>query len=246
MEELRVGHQAVLHHLGEPCGEFALRQRVQGGGVGNDTHGLVKRADHVLGARVVDSGLAAHGGIHLGQERRWDLHETDAALEARCGKSRQVAHHPAPEGHDCGIPSQAPGDRRVEQALERGQGLVLLPVGDDVGVNLTIRESRADLVQVERCDDVIGHHQHLPAVEVRGVQLAACQKLTPDENRVAAGSKVHRQRFHVVSASSRFWISRTTCRAERRSVSTTVSATSRYRGSRSASSSRTLAAGSSV
>src|SRR3989304_194128 len=53
-----------------PAGELPLRQRAQGGDVGEDEAGLVEGADGVLGARVVDGDLAADGGVDHGQEAR--------------------------------------------------------------------------------------------------------------------------------------------------------------------------------
>ena len=66
-------------------------------GVGEHGDRLVKRADHVLRARVVHGGLAADGGVDLCEQRRRNLHEVDAALEASRGITRHVADHAAAE-----------------------------------------------------------------------------------------------------------------------------------------------------
>ena len=47
----------------------------------------------------IDSGLAADGTIHLGEERRRHLDEIDAAQNYRGGEAGKVADYSAAEGH---------------------------------------------------------------------------------------------------------------------------------------------------
>ena len=48
-----------------PATQLALRQRRERLDIGDDGARLVKCADEVLAARMVDAGLAAYRGIHL-------------------------------------------------------------------------------------------------------------------------------------------------------------------------------------
>ena len=84
------------------------RERV---GVGQHRQRLVKRADHVLAARVVDGGLSADRGIHLRQQRRGHLDEGHAALVGRRGKAGEVADDAAAQRDQRGLAVAA----RLEQ-----------------------------------------------------------------------------------------------------------------------------------
>ena len=59
-EELGVEDHAVLHHFGQSRAVLTIGQRLQHGGVDEDTDRLVKGPDHVLGERVIDPSLASH------------------------------------------------------------------------------------------------------------------------------------------------------------------------------------------
>ena len=80
-EELGFADDARLDDFVEPGAVFALGQGVEDGGV--DEHGerLVEAADQVLAADQIDAGLAADGGVHLGEQRGGDLQDGDAAHE---------------------------------------------------------------------------------------------------------------------------------------------------------------------
>jgi len=57
----------------------------------------MERAEQVLALRRVDAGLAADGGIDLGQERGGDLYEANATARDGGGKPREIADDTAPE-----------------------------------------------------------------------------------------------------------------------------------------------------
>ena len=99
-EVRRVEHDAVLDHFGEPRAVLALGQGREGRGIDHHQPGLVERADQVLGARVVDGGLAAARGIHLGEQRGGDLDEIDPPHVGRRGEAREIAHGATSHGHD--------------------------------------------------------------------------------------------------------------------------------------------------
>jgi hypothetical protein len=67
LQERRVADEAVLDDFRQACAVFARRQCLQRAGIGEDAARLVKRADHVLAARMIDTGLAADRRIHLRQ-----------------------------------------------------------------------------------------------------------------------------------------------------------------------------------
>ena len=90
---------------------------------------LVKRADQVLAARVIDPGLAADGRIDLRQQRRRHLHEIDAALVARGRKSGHVADDAAAECDDARVAIQPSADQGIEHLSQHLECLVLLAIG---------------------------------------------------------------------------------------------------------------------
>ncbi len=65
-EEISIPNDAVLDHLGHPCGKFAGGQGRETLGIDNNLTGLVKGSDHVLAKRVVDGSFTAHRGVNLG------------------------------------------------------------------------------------------------------------------------------------------------------------------------------------
>ena len=102
---------------------------------------LIKRADQVLAAGVIDAGLAAHRGIDLRQQRRGHLHEIDAALVAGRRKPGHVADHTAAQRHDAGVAIQAAADERIEDPAQHLQRLVLLAVRQHDGVHALAGEA---------------------------------------------------------------------------------------------------------
>ena len=112
-EEVWVGDQAVLDHLGVAGQQLALRQGRERADVGQHQPRLVKGADQVLALAGVDPGLAADRAVDLRQKGRRHLDEVQAAQGQRGGQPGQVADHAAAEGdHDA-----APVDLRVQQPL---------------------------------------------------------------------------------------------------------------------------------
>ena len=89
---------------------------------------LVKRADQVLAALVIDARLAADRRIDLCQQRRRHLHEADAAHEDRGGKTRDIADHAATQRDDEALAIRATIDQRIENRRHRRPVLVGLAV----------------------------------------------------------------------------------------------------------------------
>ena len=80
-------------------------------------------ADQVLALGRVDPGLAADRAVDLGEQRRRDLHEADAAAHHRRGEAGEVADHPAAEGDDEVVAADLLGDQPFDGALEPGPAL---------------------------------------------------------------------------------------------------------------------------
>ena len=60
----------------------------------------MKDADQILALRRVDAGLAADGTVDLGQQRCWNLHETDTAAKNAGSKPCKIANNAATERHN--------------------------------------------------------------------------------------------------------------------------------------------------
>jgi hypothetical protein len=87
---------------------------------------LVKRADEILAARTVESGLAPHRAVDHREKRGWDLSQGHAAEQGRGGERGQVADHAASDADDDGSPVDFGFESGVPHALHAGDGLVRL------------------------------------------------------------------------------------------------------------------------
>ena len=89
-------------------------------------------ARQVLSGGKVDGGLAAHGGVHLGEEGGGDLDVIHPPQHGGGGKSRQVAHHAAAQGDDPVGAGEAGGHHGFPQLLQPRHRFAVLPGGDGV------------------------------------------------------------------------------------------------------------------
>ena len=99
-EQLAIADDAVFDHLGHAGAKLLDRQRCQHAGVDQHQPWLVKGADQVLAARMVDAGLATDRRIHHGQQGGGHLHHGDAPQPGGGGETGHVADDAAAEGHD--------------------------------------------------------------------------------------------------------------------------------------------------
>ena len=155
-EERGIAEEPVFHHFGVARAELAGAERVEHGNVGEHEARLMEGADQVLALGGVDAGLAADGGIDLGEERGRDLHQPDAAAEDACGEAAEIADDATAERHD----RVAALDAELEQLLR------------DLGEH---REAFARFA---------GRHHHLAEEEAAEARLQALQ-IKPGHRRVA-------------------------------------------------------------
>ena len=161
-EEGGVAEEAVLRHLAVAGEEVARGQGVEEHGVGEDEARLVEGADQVLALARVDPGLAADRAVDLGEERRRDLDEADAAAHHRRGEAGEVADHPAAEGDDEVVAADLLGDQPFHGALELGPALGRLAGRqlEDRGLDAGRGQPGAQRGQVQRRHPRLGQDRH--------------------------------------------------------------------------------------
>ena len=155
----------MLDHLGQPGAEVALGQGVDGLRVDDDQAGLVKGADQVLGRRVVDGGLAAAGGVDLGQDGGGELHEVDAPHVGGGGEARHVPDGAAAQGDHRRRPVEPRLEEGVPAALGHGQPLGRLAIGDldDDHLEPALAQVVGHGLAVQANDLRRAHEGHAPA-----------------------------------------------------------------------------------
>ena len=146
----RIADQSVLDHLGEPRAQLARRQAAERTRCRDYQHRLVKRADQVLAAGVIDAGLATDCRVHLREQCRRHLHERDPALIAGCGKPGEVADYPAAERHHGAITGEAVGHQHIEHACGVGERLVRFAVRQDDFDDAARAEALHERRQIQR------------------------------------------------------------------------------------------------
>src|SRR6185369_12043657 len=100
IEKVRVGNDAVLNDLSQSGTEFTRGQTFQQLQIATDEPRLVKSADEVFSSFQVHAHFATDRTVYLGEQRRRDLDESDAA-QVSCGhEAGQIAYHSAAQGHD--------------------------------------------------------------------------------------------------------------------------------------------------
>ena len=175
VEKIRIADQAVFDDLGQAGAQIPVRQALQQVGIGDHRPRLMKRADHVL---------AAHGGVHMRQQRGRHLHQVHAALIAGGDEARQIAYHTAAERHHHGVTPDAIGNQHVEYTARRGQRLVLLAIGQDDFRCRGLLQRLLERIRVQPRDHRVTDQHHVAARELRCQQLARTQQSGTDQDRV--------------------------------------------------------------
>ena len=128
VQDPRVGDEAALDHLGQPCAHVALRQRVQQGEVADDARGLVEGAHEVLSGRQVDPGLAPDGRVDHGEHRGGDADVADAPEPRGSDEAGQVGGGATTDADDHVAAREAGTGQSVPAAGEDVSGLRRLGV----------------------------------------------------------------------------------------------------------------------
>jgi hypothetical protein len=204
--------QRRLDHLGMARGQLGGGQRGERVRVADHGRGLVVGAGVVLALGQVHPGLAAVGGVHLGHERRRNLHVAHPALVDRRAEAGQVAHDAAADGHDqvaalgarAGEPPQHLLGGRQRLALLAGRhDQRLLPrhrvprrdvlVRDDEAAALArVREAGGDQARAEE-DWVVARRRGGPdEPRARGRLCERADRRQRGADRVAARRRQHR------------------------------------------------------
>ena len=113
VEEIGIVDQAIFDHFCIARAYFARGQGIERGRVGQHQRGLVERAHEVLARCGVDRGLASDARIDLREQGRRHLDKAAAALDHRCGKSGQIADHPAPQRQHAVAPFDIVGNQEI-------------------------------------------------------------------------------------------------------------------------------------
>ncbi len=116
IEEVLIGNTAVLDDLRHTVGKGFVIQGVQRFRVHQDCLGLPEGAHQILSVCKVDSHLASHRGIYLGQKGGGDLDKVHSPEKGGGGKTRQVAYHSASQSYH----SVSAGEAIVHDSLPQG------------------------------------------------------------------------------------------------------------------------------
>ncbi len=194
-EERRVIDQAIFDDLGVTGPELPLRQRREAIRIGEHQRRLVEGADEILAVAGIDAGLAADGGIHLGQETRRNLHEAHPALGRRRDEAREIAHDAPAQRHDDIAALEPSGLDGLAHPHERIEGFRSL-------ARLDFDDGRAQAGGIEAClqpGQVVARHigvRHHRAGRARrqGGDAVACrlEQRGADQDFIGAGPESHR------------------------------------------------------
>jgi hypothetical protein len=113
-----VGNAAIFDDLRHAVGKGLVIQGVQRVRVHEHQLGLPKGPSQIFAVVQVHRHLAAHRGIHLGEQGRGNLDEVHPTQDGSGGKACQVSHHAAAQGdHRVGA-----GEGEVHHVLpQRGE-----------------------------------------------------------------------------------------------------------------------------
>src|SRR5258706_7094291 len=128
-KERGIENQAVLDDLRKTGAELAIRQRFQSIRVRQHQLRLIKRANHVFAARVIDGRLTAHRGIHLSKQGGWNLNKGNSPLIGGGCESRDVADHTAAESDQRGFTIAGMLQQGIEYLVEGIPILMGLAIG---------------------------------------------------------------------------------------------------------------------
>ena len=128
-EEGWVADDGGLNGLLQAGAEFGGGESAEKVDVAEDGEGVVEGADEVLAGEEVDAGLAAEGGIDLGEHGGGQANVADSAHVDGGEEARDVADDAAAEGKQDGV-AVGPGEGKLlGEGLDCGEALVGLAGG---------------------------------------------------------------------------------------------------------------------
>ncbi len=188
VEEARIRDEPVLRDFRVARPHLALREGVEGGGVGDDKARLVEGADQVLAVGGVDPGLAAHRGIDLGEQGGRRLHEAHAPAQGRGGEAREITHDSAAERHHDVVAldlvgQQAIADLRVGGVALRG---FARRHRHDPGAQARRVQARAQTLAVEAGHGLVGDDHRRAGAETGHGGAGRVENVAADADVVVA------------------------------------------------------------
>ena len=189
-QEGLIADQAVFDHFGEAGGELARCKRAQRRSIDDHGPGLVEGTDHVLAQRVVDAGLAADGGVHLGQQGGRHLDEIDTTLVAGRREAGHVTDHATTQCDDGGAAIVTGGEQAVEDQLQGFPVLEGFTVGQDDRLHLVGGKRAGQLFEIERGDGRVGDDGHLLAGDMGREKLDLRQQASADMDGITTLAKI--------------------------------------------------------
>ena len=195
-DALATRHQGVLRDLAQPGAVLPRWQRGERAHVGVDRERLMERADQVLALGEVDRGLAADGGVDLGEQRGRGLHDRDAAVVHGGGEAGGVAHHTATERDHRVVAQEPPGGETRAQVVDGGErlGVLALAHQEQVGRDPRPLEGGGQRGRVEVGDTGLAHDRD-PAAP--GEQRARPGERTVADDDVVGRVERDRHPFHA-------------------------------------------------
>ena len=159
----------------------------------------MKGADHVFAERVIDRGLATHGGVHLGQQGRRDLDKSCPALITGGDKTGQITDNPAAKRDDHAGAAVFALKQAADYPVKIFQVFGMLAIGQDKGVNLGAGQALADGLKVQRRDNFIGDDKNLLRGDMPREQCGIGKQALADVNRISAGAEFNTNLLHSVA-----------------------------------------------
>ena len=135
---------------------------------------------------MVDTGLAAHRRVDLGQQGGRHLDKIHAALVAGRGKTGHVANHTAAQGDHGGSTVMARSQQAIKDQLQGFPVFVGFAVRQHHGDHRVCRQAAAQTLKIQRRDRFVGDDRHLPAGNMRRKQFGLVQQTCANVDRVAA------------------------------------------------------------
>ena len=183
-----VPDQAVFDDLRRAASHLPGRQGGQAVGVHQHQAGLIEGPQQVLALRQIHCRLAAHGAVHLREQRGGCLYQRHAPLIGGGGKARQIAGDAAAQGQQTVGAGKAPLCQVAAQVQPRLRRLMALPLrkGQQFSGEPRVTKAVQHRAAVQRRHGFVRRHR--PAADAQRAQQSpgAAQYAAPDVHGIAA------------------------------------------------------------